>query len=148
MASDNTDTNGNDNSNNLVTADGQIRVLEEIQQVYKDLNVGLQCEQKPVPAHDLIATQDGIEQEKFETVKQMVRAGKLDIPIIVEEHFVDGDYKRYVLDGHCRTRAHIEQGKRYVDAYVLWSEAGDFPSNFVSVAEQYGNVRVKDLQMV
>ncbi|MFO7945803.1 MAG: hypothetical protein R6V19_03175 [Armatimonadota bacterium] len=148
MASDNSDTNRNAQPKNLVTQDAQIRVLEEIQQVYKDLNIGIQCEEKPVPVHDLIATQDGIEKDKFEVVKQMVSEGKLDVPIIVEEHFVDGDYKRYVLDGHCRTRARIELGKRYIDAYVIWSEAGDFRSNFVSVAEQYGNVRVKDLKLV
>lgn len=132
----------------LVTAEGQRRVLDEILKVYENLNIGVRCDTRSVPIHTLIATQDAIEEDKFRVVKKMVADRELDIPIVVEEHFVEGDYRRYVLDGHCRTRAHIELGRRQISAYVIWSEAGDFKSNFVTVAEQYGDVKVKDLKMV
>lgn len=146
--SESTNNNEPEESNEFVTAQKQLHVLDEILQVYEGLNIGVHVDRRSVPAHTLIATQDGIEKDKFDDVREMVADGELDVPIVVEEHFVGGDYLRYVLDGHCRTRAHIELGHRRIDAYVIWSEAGDFNSNFVNVAEHYGDVRVKDLQMV
>jgi len=132
----------------IVTAEGQLRMAEEVIAVHRAMGVHVECEQRQVPLHSLIATQDAIEADKYAVVLEQVRSGELDIPVIVEEHFSDDRDRRYVVDGHCRVRARIELGERYTAAYVLWSEAGDFKSNFVDVAAQYGDVLVRDLEMV
>ena len=132
----------------LVTHEAQIARVHEIMAVYQSMGIAVEYERRGVPLHDLIATQDAIEQEKYPLVLQKVRDGLLNVPIIVEEHFIDDAEVRYVLDGHCRTRAMIELGHSRIDAYVLFSPAGTFASNFIDVARQYGNIRVKDLKMV
>ena len=132
----------------LVTHEAQIARVHEIMAVYQSMGIAVEYERRSVPLHDLIATQDAIEQEKYPLVLQKVRDGLLSVPIIVEEHFIDDAEVRYVLDGHCRTRAMIELGYSRIDAYVLFSPAGTFASNFIDVARQYGNIRVRDLEMV
>ena len=134
--------------NKMVTDEGQRRMLEEVIAVYRGMGIAVQSERKTVPIHSIIATQNAIEADKFEVVIELVGAGKLVIPVIVEEHFMGERYERYLIDGHCRTRARIELGERTSDAYVLWSPAGDWRSNFVGIAAQYGNVLVKDLPLV
>ena len=76
---------------------------------------------------------------------ERIQAGRLNIPFIIEEHFVDDRYVRYIVDGHTRVRARIEQGERAGKAHVIWSPAGDFPSGLASAAATYGNVLVRDL---
>ena len=132
----------------LVTAEGQERMLEEILLVYKKRGTAVQWEKRTLPMHSLIATQNGIEADKLEAVVKQVKQGGLDIPVIVEEHFSDGRYSRYLIDGHCRTRARIEMGQRTTEAYVIWSAAGEFSSNFVRTAETYGNIPVRDLPLI
>jgi hypothetical protein len=132
----------------LVTDGAEEARVNEILAVYQRLGVPMEWERRSVSLHDLIATQDAIEREKFELVKEQVEGGHLKVPIIVEEHYIDGRDVRYVLDGHCRTRAMVELGHTRIDAYVLWSPKGTFDSNFITVARQYGDVRVKDLKMI
>lgn len=129
----------------LVTRQRQLAVLNEVLSGYRKLTTPVKWQEKRVPLHTLIATQDAVEADKYQQVKKLVAEGKLDVPILVEEHYVEGRYRRYVIDGHCRTRALIEIGKRTTDAFVIWSPAGDFQSNFVNVAQQYGDVPVRDL---
>lgn len=130
----------------LVTHERQLHSLRDVIEGYRHLAVRVEEEHRPVPAHQLIATQNEIEREKYELVLKLVRSGELDVPVLVEEHFVPGaGYQRYMIDGHTRTRAHIELGRREVDAFVIYSPAGDWPSNFVRVAEQYGNTLVQHL---
>lgn len=132
----------------LITHDAQIARVHEIIAVYETMGIPVRYELRSVPLHDLIATQDAIEQDKYPVVLQTVRDGDLNVPIIVEEHFIDDAEVRYVLDGHCRTRAMVELGHSWIEAYVLFSPAGTFNSNFIDVARKYGNIRVKDLKMV
>ncbi len=132
----------------FVTSESQQRMLDEVMTIYGTMGIPIECEQRPVPLHGLIATQDAIEADKFAIVRRKVEAGELEIPVIVEEHFADDEYRRYLIDGHCRVRAKIELGQRSTAAYVLWSPAGDFESNFVRIAAQYGDVLVRDLRMV
>lgn len=132
----------------IVTHDGQTRMLEEILGVYRQMGVDVRWETRSVSLHDLIATQNGIEADKFEIVIERVRKGDLEIPIIIEEHFADDRYRRYLLDGHCRTRARIELGSLRSQAYVIWSPAGDWPSNFVVAAGRYGNLLVRELPLI
>lgn len=130
----------------LVTHEQQLHSLGDVIEGYAHLGIRVEEEHKRVPAHQLIATQNAIEAEKYELVYELVREGKLDVPVLVEEHFVaDSGYERYLIDGHTRTRAHIELGHSIVDAFVIWSPAGDWESNFVRVAEHYGNTLVKNL---
>ncbi|MFW6156551.1 MAG: ParB/RepB/Spo0J family partition protein [Armatimonadota bacterium] len=130
----------------LVTHERQLHSLGDVMEGYAQLGIRVEEEHKRVPAHRLISTQNAIEADKYELVYELVRDGKLDVPVLVEEHFVgNGGYERYLIDGHTRTRAHIELGHTTVDAFVIWSPAGDWPSNFARVAEHYGNVLVKDL---
>ena len=132
----------------LVTAESQLRMLDEILAIYRRKRIPCEWEIRTIPIHTLTATQNGVEADKFEAVLQMVKEGGLGTPVIVEEHFVDDQYRRYLIDGHCRTKARIELGERTTEAYVIWSPRGDFASNFVTVAAQYGNVLVKDLPLI
>ncbi|MGI5816553.1 MAG: hypothetical protein ACOX9R_00475 [Armatimonadota bacterium] len=130
----------------LVTHERQLHSLGDVIEGYAQLGVRVEEEHRRVPAHRLIATQNAIELEKYELVLELVREGKLDVPVLVEEHFVgDSGYVRYLIDGHTRTRANIELGRTTVDAFVIYSKAGTWESNFVRVAEHYGNTFVKDL---
>ncbi len=129
----------------LVTHEKQLRSLNDVLAGYRQLGVQVESEARSVPLHSLIATQNGIERRKYELVLPLIESGELDVPVLVEEHFVAGQYRRYLLDGHTRTRARIELGERSAPAFVIWSPAGDWPSNFVRVAEQYGNIHVNDL---
>lgn len=130
----------------LVTHEKQLHSLSDVIEGYAHLGIPVEEEHKRVSAHRLIATQNAIELEKYELVFELVRDGKLDVPVLVEEHFVgDAGYVRYLIDGHTRTRAHIELGHALVDAFVIYSRAGSWASNFARVAEHYGNVLVKDL---
>ncbi len=132
----------------LVTHERQLHSLADVIEGYAQLGVRVEEEHRRVPAHRLIATQNAIELEKYELVLPLVREGALDVPVLVEEHFTDRGYVRYLIDGHTRTRASIDLGHQSVDAFVIYSTAGDWSSNFVRVAEQYGNVYVKDLPIV
>ncbi|NLO07095.1 MAG: hypothetical protein GX131_14815 [candidate division WS1 bacterium] len=132
----------------LVTHERQLHSLRDVIEGYSQLGIGVEEEHRHVPAHSLIATQNAIEAAKYELVFGLVRDGELDVPVLVEEHFVPGGYRRYLIDGHTRTRAAIELGRRTVDAFVIWSPSGDWDSNFVRVAEHYGNVLVKDLPFI
>lgn len=130
----------------LVTHEKQLHSLRDVIDGYGQLGIPVEEEHRPVPAHTLIATQNAIERPKYELVFELVRDGELDVPVLVEEHFVgDAGYRRYLIDGHTRTRAAIELGRREVDAFVIYSPAGSWQSNFVRVAEHYGNVAVRDL---
>jgi len=130
----------------LVTHERQLHSLGDVIEGYAHLGIRVEEEHRRVPAHRLIATQNAIELEKYVLVLELIREGKLDVPVLVEEHFVsDCGYERYLIDGHTRTRAHIDIGRQSVDAFVIWSPAGDWPSNFVRVAAHYGNTLVKDL---
>ncbi len=130
----------------LVTHERQLHSLRDVIEGYGQLGVPVEEEHRKVPAHSLIATQNAIEAEKYELVLDLLRNDELEVPVLVEEHFVgDAGYQRYLIDGHTRTRASIELGRRMVDAFVIYSPAGDWPSNFVLVAEHYGNVLVRDL---
>lgn len=132
----------------LVTEKTQLARVDEIIAVYASRGIPVHYERRYVALHSLIATQDGVEAQKLAVVIRRVEKGRLTVPVLVEEHFLDGDYVRYLLDGHCRSRSLIELGKREVEAFVIWSPAGTFHSNFVEVARQYGDVRVKDLPLV
>ena len=133
----------------LVTHERQLHSLGDVMEGYAQLGIRVEEEHKRVPAHRLIATQNAIEKEKYELVFELVRDGELDVPVLVEEHFVgEGGYERYLIDGHTRTRASIELGHSMVDAFVIYSAAGTWESNFVRVAEHYGNIFVKDLPIL
>ena len=132
----------------LITEEGQFRTLREVMSVYESLGVPVRYEVRTIPLHSLIATQNALERDKYEQVLQRVRAGTLDVKFIAEEHFVDGEYSRYIVDGHTRVRARIELGERTAEAYVIWSPAGDFPSKLVDTAQTYGNVLVRDLPII
>lgn len=133
----------------LVTHERQLHSLGDVIEGYAQLGIRVEEEHKRVPAQRLIATQNAIEAEKYELVIDLVREGLLDVPVLVEEHFVgDAGYERYMIDGHTRTRAQIDLGRRTVDAFVIYSPAGDWPSNFVRVAEHYGNTLVKNLPII
>ncbi len=130
----------------LVTHEKQLHSLGDVIEGYAQLGIRVEEEHKRVPAHRLIATQNAIELEKYELVMKLMREGSLDVPVLVEEHFTPaGEYERYVIDGHTRTRARIDLGHRTVDAFVIYSRAGDWASNFVNVAAQFGNTLVKNL---
>ena len=131
----------------LITEEGQLRTLDEVLSVYLFQGVALEHELRSVPLHDLIATQSSLDREKYETVLERVRAGGLNVPFIVEEHFVAGRELRYLVDGHTRVRARIDLGQRSGEAHVIWSPAGDFPSRIADTAARYGNVLVKDLPL-
>ena len=132
----------------LITAEGQLRTLNEVISVYGSLGVHVQYEVRTVPMHSLIATQNALDREKLEVVLERVRQDELDVMFIAEEHFVGEEYRRYLVDGHTRVRARIELGQRSAEAYVIWSPAGDFPSRLVDTAAAYGNVLVKDLPII
>lgn len=132
----------------LVTAASQKARVEEILAVYHSQGIAVQCELRRVALHTLIATQDGIEADKLAVVRRLVARGQLQVPVIVEEHFLDERMQQYLVDGHCRVRSLIETGATSTEAYVLWSLAGTFRSNFIEVARQYGNMRVKNLPLV
>ena len=132
----------------VVTLEAQLRVVDEVRAVYRSMGIPTECELRKILLHSLIATQNAIERDKFAVVLKLVEEGRLTVPVIAEEHFVDDRYRRYLIDGHCRVRAGIELGQRYGGAYVLWSPAGDFRSNLVDVARKYGDVRVRDLEMI
>ena len=133
----------------LVTHERQLHSLGDVIEGYSHLGIRVEEEHRRVPAHRLIATQNAIELGKYELVIELIRDGQLDVPVLVEEHFVaDSGYERYLIDGHTRTRAHIDLGRRTVDAFVIYSPAGDWPSNFVRVAAHYGNTLVKDLPIL
>jgi hypothetical protein len=133
----------------LVTHERQLHSLGDVIEGYAQLGIPVEEEHRRVPAHRLIATQNAIELEKYELVYDLIREGKLDVPVLVEEHFVgDAGYERYLIDGHTRTRAFIELGHTTVDAFVIYSKAGTWASNFVRVAEHYGNTLVKDLPIL
>ncbi len=129
----------------LVTEEGQLRTLEMVLSVYRSQGVRLCYERRKVALGSLIATQSSLDRDKYRVVLERVRAGSFDVPFIVEEHFVDGRYLRYVVDGHTRVRALIELGRRSAEAYVIWSPAGDFPSRLACAAAAYGNLPVKDM---
>ncbi len=133
---------------NLVTPERQRGTVREVVEAYSRMGIHVEVELKAVPAHRLIATQNAIEREKLEMVRRLMAEGKLDIPVVVEEHFVDDDWSRYLIDGHCRTRVKIMWGRHSIDAYCIYSPAGTFPSNFVTIAARYGNKLVKDLPLV
>ena len=133
----------------LVTHERQLHSLGDVIEGYAHLGIRVEEEHKRVPAHRLIATQNAIESEKYELVLDLIREGLLGVPVLVEEHFVgDVGYERYLIDGHTRTRAYLELGRKSVDAFVIYSPAGDWPSNFVRVAEHYGNTLVKNLPIL
>lgn len=133
----------------LVTHERQLHSLGDVIEGYAQLGIPVEEEHRRVPAHRLIATQNAIELDKYELVYDLIREGKLDVPVLVEEHFVgDAGYERYLIDGHTRTRAYIELGHATVDAFVIYSKAGTWQSNFVRVAEHYGNTLVKDLPIL
>lgn len=132
----------------LVTHERQLRSLRDVTEGYRQLGIPVESEVRSVPLHSLIATQNAIERRKYELVQPLVAAGKLDVPVLVEEHYTEGGYRRYLIDGHTRIRARIELNERSTPAFVIWSPAGDWPSNFVRVAAEYGNVLVKDLPIV
>jgi len=132
----------------LVTHEKQLRSLREVIAGYRTLGVRVEEETRSVPLHSLIATQNAIERRKYDLVLPLVEAGELDVPVLVEEHFTEGGYRRYLLDGHTRVRAHIELGHRSIVAFVIWAPAGTWPSNFVEVAAEYGNLLVKDLPFI
>ncbi|MGD9497960.1 MAG: hypothetical protein AB7Y46_16775 [Armatimonadota bacterium] len=132
----------------LVTHERQLHSLRDVTEGYRQLGIRVESEVRSVPLHSLIATQNAIERHKYELVLPLVARGKLDVPVLVEEHFVDGQYRRYLIDGHTRIRARIDLGQRSTPAFVVWSPAGDWPSNFVQVAAQYGDVLVKDLPII
>ena len=129
----------------LVTHERQLHSLADV--IEGDAQPGgrVEEEHRRVPAHRPIATQNAIELEKYELVLPLVREGLRDVPVRVEEHCTDHGYVRYLIDGHTRTRVSIDLGRQSVDAFVIYSTAGDWSSNFVRAAEQYGNVYVKDL---
>ncbi|MEA3401622.1 MAG: ParB N-terminal domain-containing protein [Armatimonadota bacterium] len=132
----------------LVTHEKQLHSLRDVKEGYRQLGIRVEHERRSVPVHNLIATQNGIEEAKYEMVRELIEKGELDVPVLVEEHYVDGGYRRYLIDGHTRVRAFIDLGERSIEAFVVWSPAGDWPSNFVQVAAQYGNALVKDLPMI
>ncbi|MGC9319841.1 MAG: ParB N-terminal domain-containing protein [Armatimonadota bacterium] len=132
----------------LVTHEKQLHSLRDVKEGYRQLGTHVEHERRSVPLHSLIATQNAIEKAKYEMVRELLERGELDVPVLVEEHYVDGGYRRYLIDGHTRVRARIELGERMVEAFVVWSPAGDWPSNFVRVAAQYGNALVKNLPMI
>ena len=132
----------------IVTPEKQQRILAEVIAVYRHMGVRIEYEEKSVPLHSLIATQDAIERDKFDLVLEKNRGGELEVPVLVEEQYIGERYRRYLIVGHCRTRSCLELGQRSIRAYVLWSPGGDFKSNFVAIAAQYGNVLVKNLKMV
>lgn len=132
----------------LVTHERQLHSLRDVTEGYRQIGIRVESEVKSVPLHSLIATQNAIERRKYDLVLPLVAAGKLDVPVLVEEHYMDGGYRRYLIDGHTRTRALIELGQRSTMAFVIWSPAGTWPSNFVRVAAQYGNTLVKDLAII
>lgn len=132
----------------LVTHERQLRSLREVMEGYRQLGIAVRQETKSVPLHSLIATQNAIERRKFDLVLPLVKSGELDVPLLVEEHFVQGGYRRYLVDGHTRTRAHIELGRRFAQAFVIYSPAGDWPSNFMRVAAQYGDKHVPELPLI
>jgi len=131
----------------LISPEGQVRKLEEVLSVYLSQGVTLEHELRTVPLHDLVATQSSLDQGKYEVVLERIRAGRLNTPFIIEEHFVGERDLRYIVDGHTRVRARIDLGQRIGQAYVIWSPAGDFPSGLASAAAMYGNVLVKDLPL-
>ena len=61
----------------LVTSEGKPRTLREVIAVYRVLGVHIECERKPVPLHSLIGTQDAIEADRYELVRQLLGDGKL-----------------------------------------------------------------------
>jgi len=132
----------------LVTHERQLHSLGDVIEGYAQLGIRVEEEHRRVPAHRLIATQNAIEQEKYDLVLELIREGLLDVPVLVEEHFTEHGYERYLIDGHTRVRGLIELGHRSVDAFVIYSPAGTWRSNFVRVADQYGNVLVKDLPIL
>ena len=123
---------------NLITEEGQLRTLDEVLGVYRSQGVRVEHELRTVSVHDLLATQSSLDPEKLEVVIERVRTGSLDVPFIVEEHFVDDHYRRYVVDAHTRVRARIELGERTARAYVIWSPAGRFSSGLAAAAATYG----------
>lgn len=132
----------------LVTHERQLRSLKDVIAGYRTLGIRVEAETRSVPTHGLIATQNAIERRKYDLVLPLIESGELDVPVLVEEHFTDGGYLRYLIDGHTRVRAHIDLGHRSVLAFVIWAPAGTWPSNFAKVAAQYGNIPVKDLPMI
>lgn len=132
----------------LVTHERQLHSLQHVIEGYRQLGIHVESEVSSVPLHSLIATQNAIERHKYELVLPLVASGELDVPVLVEEHYTDGGYRRYLIDGHTRIRARIDLGQRSTTAFVIWAPAGTWPSNFVRVAAQYGNRLVKDLPFV
>ena len=131
----------------LISPAGQVDRLEETLRVYLSQSVALEHELQTVPLHSIVATQSSLDRGKYELVVERIRAGRLNIPFIVEEHFVAGRYVRYIVDGHTRVRARIDLGERCYEAHVIWSPAGDFPSGLVTAAATYGNILVKNLPL-
>ena len=131
----------------LITVEGQVRKLEEVLSVYLSQGVALRHELRTVTLHGLVATQSSLDLGKYELVLGRIRAGRLNIPFIIEEHFVGERDRHYIVDGHTRVRARIDLGQRIGEAHVIWSPAGDFPSGLAVAAAIYGNVLVKDLPL-
>ena len=129
----------------LVTRRRQRGTLQDVLAGYRRMGIPAKWEEKSIPLHSLIATQDAIEKAKYERVLELVEKEDLKVPILVEEHYARGQKIRYLIDGHCRTRALLQLAPLFFTAFVIWSPAGEFDSNFVRIAGEYGDVLVKDL---
>ena len=129
----------------LVTHERQLHSLRDVTEATASSASPWRARSSPSPAQPH-RTQNAIERRKYGGAAGGRR--KLDVPVLVEEHYTEGGYRRYLIDGHTRIRARIELGERSTPAFVVWSPAGDWPSNFVRVAAEYGNVLVKDLPIV
>jgi hypothetical protein len=85
--------------------------LESVRRIYHT-----ECEitTEELPIMSLLITQDSIDKEKYEAIKQ----GKVEAkdPIIV----IQGIESRFLAVGHTRARAELDNDNRYITAHVLY----------------------------
>ncbi len=132
----------------LVTLEDEKKRMEEYIYFMKhEFRVNLEFRDEMISLRNIISTQPHIEKDKYLEVLELVREGKLDVPVLIEEHFEEERDVRYMIDGHTRGRVRLDLGKTYTDAFVLWSEGGDFYSGLSDFGKMSGYIKIGEMQI-
>lgn len=105
-----------------------------------------ECESR---VSELMASQPGVERDRFETVRGFMGAG-LHLPVLLEQPTYSADECGPVIcDGHGRSMARSSRGNHYVYSIVLTTKyPGDGRSPYMDKAKDLGFKHVKDLVLI
>ncbi len=96
---------------------------------------------------ELFASQNRLEKEKYEKVLECVSKGNMNIPIPVEEFYVDR-YIRVIIDGHTRARARLELGFSEIECILLYYPGETYNSNLLRCARDLGLKRINEIPLL